>query len=183
MRKFSFLVGVLLLQLGMSSCSQRLIDFTIISSRNVPIGKHTVPLHKADKRVKGVSRGAILFAIPVKRPNIKDAVDRAIDKYPGSVGLVDGVIRSRRWSALLFGQNSYVVVGTPLYEADPKDTNISTSDNPAKETTFFYHEVKEGESISDIATSYDVKVLDIIKWNKLNSADLPKGTKLKILVD
>lgn len=56
--------------------------------------------------------------IPLGFPNMKEAIDKAIEKYPGAIGLVDGVVKSKGWTAILYGQNSYVVEGTPLYEAD-----------------------------------------------------------------
>ena len=46
----------------------------------------------------------------------------------------------------------------------------------------FYHEVKAGETLINIAKQYNVSVADIIKWNKLSSNEIVKGEKLKILI-
>lgn len=182
MKKILFSVGAFLLLVGMSSCSHRLTDFTVISTRNVPLGNEAASLQKANQRVKGVDRAHTILFLPIGTPNMKEAIDKAIDKYPGAIGLVDGVVKSKGWSVLLYGQSSFVVEGTPLYEADAKERNISTGNNQSGETMVFFHEVKEGETLSGIAASYNVKVADIIKWNKLSSADVVKGTKLKLLV-
>lgn len=182
MKSVSFFVGVFLLLVGMSSCSHRLTDFTVISTRNVPLGNQVASLQKADQRVKGVDRSHVILFLPIGTPNMKEAIDRAIDKYPGAIGLVDGVVKSKGWSILLYGQNSFVVEGTPLYEADVKKQDVPVNNGQSEETMLFFHEVKEGETLSAIATSYNVTIADIIKWNKLSSADVVKGTKLKILV-
>lgn len=47
-----------------------------------------------------------------------------------------------------------------------------------------YHKVKRGETVSEIAADYDVRVKDIVRWNKLESKRLiRRGQKLKIKVD
>lgn len=92
----------------LASCSQRLVDFTVISSKNIPITELGVEFKKAEKRVKGVdSKWSILFISGI--PNMKEAIDRAIEKYPGAVALADGVIYSKIWNCILLGQNQYVV--------------------------------------------------------------------------
>ncbi len=113
MKKNVFLAGALFLLMGMSSCSHRITDFTIISTRNVPLGNQAASLQKADQRVKGIDKAHSVLFIPLGTPNMKEAIDKAIDKYPGAVGLVDGVLKSKGWSILLYGQNSFVVEGTP----------------------------------------------------------------------
>ena len=106
-----WLLAVVLL---MSSCTQRLIDFTIISSKNVPITDKGTEFQKATSRVKGVdSKWSVLFVPGV--PNMKEAIDRAIEQYPGAVALTDGVVYQKSWTCFLVGQNKYIVEGTPLY--------------------------------------------------------------------
>lgn len=181
MKKNVFLAGALFLLMGMSSCSHRITDFTIISTRNVPLGNQAASLQKADQRVKGIDKAHSVLFIPLGTPNMKEAIDKAIDKYPGAVGLVDGVLKSKGWSILLYGQNSFVVEGTPLYEADMKNMNLPMDDYQSGETTLFFHKVKDGETLSTIAAAYNITVADIIKWNKLSSTNIAPGTKLRIL--
>ena len=68
-----------------TSCSQRLIDFTVISSKNI-----SFPIDKSQgKRVEGSSM--MVFGIGV---NIKDAMDKALQSAVNEYYmLVDGVVR------------------------------------------------------------------------------------------
>jgi len=183
MKKILLVMCSLALLLGTSSCSHRLTDFTVISTKNVPLGLKAASLQKANQRVKGVDKVHQVLFIPLGMPNMKEAIDKAIEKHPGAVGLVDGVIKTKYWTALLYGQNSYIVEGTPIYEADAEKMGISTSTNTQSgETMLFFHEVKEGETLPMIAASYNVSVGDIIRWNQLSSNTVTKGTKLKILM-
>ena len=50
---------------------------------------------------------------------MKEAIDRAIESVPGAVALVDGVVTySYFYIPYIYGQETYVVEGTPLI--DPK---------------------------------------------------------------
>lgn len=75
----------LALSLFMSSCSIRLVDFTIISSKN-----HSIDFDKSQGvRVEGSSNG--LFGMGA---SIKDAMDKALESAgPQYDILVDGVVR------------------------------------------------------------------------------------------
>lgn len=181
MKKISFFAVTILLLMGVSSCSHRLTDFTVISTRNVPLGQQAASLQKANNRVKGVDKSHVVLCIPFGTPNMKEAIDKAIDKYPGAIGLVDGVVKSNFWTCLVYGQSAFVVEGTPLYEADVAKMGVPAN-NQGGETMLFFHEVKQGETLSSIANSYGATVAEIIKWNQLSSADVEKGTKLRILV-
>jgi hypothetical protein len=64
-----------------TACTQRLVDFTVISSKNCDVKG------KKMQRVKG-SDGTCSMAIP----NMKEALDRAIESQPGADALIDGVI-------------------------------------------------------------------------------------------
>lgn len=88
MKKIS--LGVLLLlfvALTNTSCKVRLIDFTIISSKN-----HSLNLEDAmGERVTGKSMGFMGI-----NTHVKDAVDDAIKKGgKGSDALIDGVVRAK----------------------------------------------------------------------------------------
>lgn len=182
MKRNLFITCALLIVLGLSSCTHRLTDFTVISTKNVPLGKNAATMQKANQRVKGVDKSHMVLFIPFGSPNMKEAIDKAIEKYPGAVGLADGVIKSKSMWFLLYGQNSYIVEGTPIYETTPEAKEVATDNAQNGETMVFFHEVKNGETIADIAKTYNVSVADIIKWNKLSSADAIVGEKLKILV-
>lgn len=188
MKKLLFIAFAALICL--SSCTDRLTDFTVISTKNFPIGTgKPTNIVKADKRVVGKDTKHIVLCIPFGTPNLKQAIDKAIEAYPGAIGLADGVVKHNYFSVFFYGKNSFVVEGTPIYEADVNKTadgnssygnlqNQSSSDSGL----LFFHEVKSGESLTDIAKSYGVSVADIIRWNGLSSSSVPQGTKLKIHV-
>lgn len=197
---FAVAVSALLL---LGSCTHRLTDFTVISTKNVPIGASHSEFKKGTTRVKGQHVAHTVLIIPLGTPNMKEAIDRAIEQTPGAIGLVDGVVKSSGWSCLFYGQNKYIVEGTPLFavEEDERDNDedvrpivkssskhkshvevIEEQKEEPKETLVFYHEVKVGESLDDIAKAYNVALFDIIKWNKLNGNNIKKGDRLKILI-
>ncbi|HPF07214.1 MAG TPA: hypothetical protein P5120_12030 [Spirochaetota bacterium] len=64
-----------------TACTHRLVDFTVISSKNCDVRG------KKMQRVKG-SDGSCSM-IPV---NLKEALDRAIEQQPGADALIDGVV-------------------------------------------------------------------------------------------
>lgn len=70
---------------SLSSCSQRLVDFTVISSKN-----HSIPIDKSQGiRVKGKSMGFLGLGA-----SIKDAMDKALQSAgPDYDLLIDGVVR------------------------------------------------------------------------------------------
>lgn len=118
-----FFAACLLISTG--SCTHRLTDFTVISTKNVPIGDGIESTFvKGNSRVKGKHTAHTVLVIPMGYPNMKEAIDRAIESAPGSIGLADGVVKSSGWSCLVYGQNSFVVEGTPIYPG-----NVATSDN------------------------------------------------------
>lgn len=184
------------------SCTHRLTDFTVISTKNVPIGEgvHT-DFQKGSKRVKGKDTAHQILIIPLGYPNMKEAIDRAIEQIPGAVGLVDGVVKSSMWTCFLYGQSSYIVEGTPLFPSEYNYEEASygrpggvqkqgqNTVSPASlpnhsegETMMFFHTVKDGETLVTVAQMYGVKVGDIIKWNKLSENSINKGDKLTIRI-
>lgn len=197
--------------LCLSNCTHRMTDFTVISTKNVPIGGgHPVEFKKGTTRVVGKDTKHMVLFIPLGSPNLKDAIDRAIQSTPGCIGLVDGVVKSNFWWAILYGQNKYIVEGTPLfddsneYQKPMNSTSVGyqqiqnnyqpntmpvrndyqqSIDNNASNTNglVFTHTVKDGEALIDIAKAYGVKVADLIKWNNLSSSNLYKGQTLRII--
>lgn len=201
-----------------ASCSHRLVDFTVISSKNIPITDEGGQFHKATNRVVGKdSKWSVLFVPGM--PDMKEAIDRAIEQYPGAVALTDGVIYSKGWSCGLFGQNEYIVEGTPLYSSKYSNENYNQQGNyqygvqnlptqrqyhnganqtqqlinqanhttqqvsqPQSPMVRLIHIVDKNEKLMTIAEAYKVSVIDIMKWNKLESNEVYTGMKLTIYV-
>ncbi len=163
------------------SCSHRLVDFTLISTKNVPL-ERTEDLAKADKRVKGQDSKGIILSIPLGLPNMKEAIDRAIESYPGAVALSDGVVYSKGWTCFFYGKNKYVVEGTPVYlnngaaGVQPAARPGATAAAPA--AVQLVHEVQPGETLASIAGAYKVSVRDLLTWNRLASNVVEPGSRL-----
>lgn len=102
--------------LVLSSCSTRLIDFTIISSKNLGL---RVKESAKGPRVTGEDFAWVILIIPTGTPNMKEAVDRAIEKAgPGFDALVDGVVYSKFSWYLLATKSGYLVEGTPIKSSE-----------------------------------------------------------------
>jgi len=131
----SGLVGALLL----TGCTNRVTDFTIISTKNVDLSAMS-EYQKGDDRVRGEDSLFFLLMLPLgNRIDLKEAIDNGIENVPGAVALVDGVVYVRSWHIGLFGETAYVVEGTPLI--NPKYASIEGL--PSKYIIAQWDDVKE----------------------------------------
>ena len=102
--------------LAVTGCSTRLIDFTVISTKNVDLSRGA-SFERAKARVEGIDKVHIIVFIPTGTPNIKEAIDRAIESVPGAVALLDGVVTQKAWwIPYIYGQSMFLVEGTPLVD-------------------------------------------------------------------
>jgi hypothetical protein len=107
----SSLIVAVIFVFGLGACSQRVLDFTIISSKNTSL---KIAESAKGSRVSGEDMAAY-FIFPLGNPQVKEAVDRAIEKAgPGYDALLDGVIYSHFKVILLFGTFGYSIEGTPI---------------------------------------------------------------------
>lgn len=113
------------LLLSLMGCTMRLVDFTIISTKNLDLSR-AASFERAKSRVEGEDSAMIIIFIPTGMPSIKEAVDRAIEGVPGAIALVDGVV-TQKYFWFIFGQTSYVVEGTPLI-----DSSLASVELPSK---------------------------------------------------
>jgi hypothetical protein len=113
--KLNFLVLSILVTM-LSSCSHRVLDFTLISSKNVDLSKGATFV-RGKNRVEGKDMVHWIIIIPTGTVNIKEALDRAIESTPGCVALLDGVIYTKFWwIPYIYGQQSATIEGTPLID-------------------------------------------------------------------
>lgn len=117
MNRKTGIIFILLCVVALSGCVTRLVDFTIISTKNIDLSRGA-DFKRGASRVEGEDSAAIIIFIPTGVPNIKTAIDKAIESVPGAVALLDGVLSEKSFYFLLFGQYGYIVEGTPLI--DPK---------------------------------------------------------------
>lgn len=99
-----------------SSCTQRILDFTLISSKNVDMTR-SADFIRGKSRVLGRDMVHIVIFIPSGTVSIKEALDKAIESIPGCVALLDGVIYSKFWwIPYLYGESAVIVKGLPLID-------------------------------------------------------------------
>ena len=92
----------------LSGCSVRIVDFTAISTKNTGI-----KAVETGQRVTGEDCAPV-FLFPLGVPNMKTAIDRAIESAgPGYDALIDGVVYHKNQSFII-GQICYTIEGTPI---------------------------------------------------------------------
>ncbi|MFH1673322.1 MAG: hypothetical protein ABIF87_07855 [Pseudomonadota bacterium] len=168
MNSRTIVVGVLCLSLVFVSlgCTQRLTDFTVISSKNVDLSR-AAEFKRGSARVEGRDTTYIIIFFPTGIPNLKEAIDRAIEDVPGAVALVDGVVTFEHWYIpLIFGQQSYVVEGLPLIDRSllsgqelPSNYIVSYYDESNNEQKVIYLTETEFSDVKTAIKNKDTKAL------------------------
>lgn len=111
---FSLALASLLL---LPSCSVRLMDMTVVTTKNIDLNNLQGYITATNGRVNGKTTRHVVCLIPLGGLNYKDAVDDAIQKNGSScVGLSNAVLKAVGWNVLLYGQESIVVEGDPIYK-------------------------------------------------------------------
>lgn len=114
MRKY--LLCICAMVLFAAGCTTRITDFTMISTKNVELAR-AATFKRATSRTRGKDTAYIIVSVPTGLPNMKEAIDRAIESVPGTIALVDGVVFHFAWQIpLIYGEDSYIVEGTPLID-------------------------------------------------------------------
>lgn len=104
------------LTLVMASCTNRVLDFTMVSSKNIDLSRGA-SFVRGKSRVTGEDMAHWIIIVPTSTVNIKEALDRAIESTPGCVALLDGVIYTKFWwIPYIYGQQVAIVEGTPLID-------------------------------------------------------------------
>ena len=108
----------LIITLILTGCVNRIGDFTVASTKNMDIKKS---LHRVDESVRLTDRDTkhIILFIPTGQPNMKEAMDKAIEQKPGAVGLSNVTVKNGIWwIPYIYGQSWFEVEGNPVYEVD-----------------------------------------------------------------
>ena len=102
------LLATVLLTTGCST-KVRQTDFTVISTKNIELGKMG-DYKRSLKRTSGEQRLSIFIGIPFgDSPTIKGAIDATLEKVPGAVALVDGVVYSEHFNAFIYHEVAFTV--------------------------------------------------------------------------
>ncbi len=99
------------------ACTQRIGDFTLISTKNVDIGGK---YKKLDDRFTGEDMKPMILTIPIGVPDLKQAVDNCIESGKGEL-LSNAVVESSFWTVIIYGQMKYVVRGDVWVKASLSD--------------------------------------------------------------
>jgi hypothetical protein len=104
-----------------SGCATRITDFTLISSKNFSLDE-IQNYERTSERVTGVHAEHVIVVIPTGRPDMKEALDRAIESDPAGVALTDGVVTFKSfYIPYIYGRSWYEVEGSLLI--DPRLKN------------------------------------------------------------
>lgn len=138
------LASVLLIAgLCVGGCTQRFVDYTLLSTKNVDLSKAGT-FKRGANRVMGDDKQLWIIFIPTaSTPHLKEAVDRAIESVPGAVSLVDGVVSVRGWWFIV-GENAIMVEGTPLI--DPSAPGAAASLESPHMVSFYNSELAKQEN-------------------------------------
>lgn len=99
-----------------AGCTTRFVDFTLISTKNVDLSK-AATFRRGTSRTEADDKSYIIIFIPTGTPNLKEAIDRAIEKVPGAVALLDGVVsQGGFYIPYIYGEAWFTVEGTPLVD-------------------------------------------------------------------
>lgn len=99
------------LALTVSACTERVGDFTLISTKNVDFSKPASEAAGA-KRVTESDCAPTVLIFPIGRPDLKEAVDRALEAGRGNL-MIDQVTYYRYWYIPpIYGERCIVAEGT-----------------------------------------------------------------------
>ena len=143
------LIGAMVL-LFSSACTTRLGEYTIISTKNVDTSAMS-RYERGHNRIRGEDKSSIIFFVQMGQPNMKEAIDNAIEGTPGAVALLDPVLYHEYWwIPFIYGESKFVVEGNPLLKPSmvgrrlndpngsvrPPGSKTNWSDSMMKESLF-----------------------------------------------
>lgn len=131
MKKIVQSIAVAALTLAMTACSTRVADLTVASTKNLNFQSDALVL---GNRVQGSDGAHLILFIPTGQPQVKEAVDNAIEQDRCVVGLADAVMNYDFFLIpILGGSFAYTVEGTQII-----DKNIRGCENwsPSAQRSF-----------------------------------------------
>lgn len=153
MKKLSIVIFTTII---LTSCSQNLFNFTLVSTKNIELEKLS-SLEKSSERITGEDKTSIIIFIPTRKIKIDQAISNTIDGIPGCVALLDGVVYSKFWwIPYIYGEQKFVIEATPLI-----DPSIAKSSKilPKYGKIFLDKKgkIKSIESISEVEFAFEKK--------------------------
>jgi len=98
----------------MTGCTHNIGDFTVISTKNVDFS--VIAGSRRGAQVEGDDIMHVIIFFPTSgAPNLKTAIDRAIESVPGAIALVDARLRFRSfYIPYIYGQDAFLAEGRAL---------------------------------------------------------------------
>lgn len=112
----------------MAGCSQRVADLTVVSTKNFNMNSGNLTV---GARVEGQDNVPV-FIFPLGTVNLKEAVDRAIEKDPCAVGLSNAVIYQYVYS-FFFGYMGISVKGNLILDNNQPGCGAYTINTPVNQ--------------------------------------------------
>lgn len=114
-KKFLILITFIIILFALG-CTHRIGDFTIISTKNVNM--NAPHYFYNNKQVTGEDKKLLILGASVGTPDLKEAIDNALEQTNGAVALTNVKLRYKYWHLILFGFHGYEAVGNPVFEGD-----------------------------------------------------------------
>jgi hypothetical protein len=99
--------------LMLSSCSVRVADLTMVSTKNIDLSDTQLDARKGQRQTGKDCRFNLLGLIPFGLPNMEEAVDKALEKGKGNV-MVDEVTEYENYWVVLGFVSCINIEGTVL---------------------------------------------------------------------
>lgn len=131
---------------AMAGCTHRIGDFTMVTTKNY----ERQTQYKMVGRMEGKSVKMMILFIPTGQPDLKDAVDAAIEAGSG-VYLANAVVEYTNWYALLFGMFGYTVTGdvyAPVDRGDLLDPSVEKFELLGEGPTLQMKSLSSGKSVA-----------------------------------
>lgn len=104
--------------LGTVSCSTRLADLTIASTKNMDLNAPRGYQTATNKRVQGVDKVHVILFFPMGNSDVKEAIDKAIEHGGNNCVALSNATLTQKWwyIPLIYGQFSLVAEGDPIFK-------------------------------------------------------------------
>jgi len=112
-KRLTYLLIAVLALLMLSSCSIRVADLTMVSTKNIDLSNTQLDARKGQRQTGEDCRFNLLGLIPFGLPNMEEAVDKALEKGKGNV-MVDEVTEYKNIWVVLGVISCINVEGTVL---------------------------------------------------------------------
>ena len=113
-RKLFVAVALISLVFLFGGCRSRMGDYTVLTTKNIDLTSFSSHSDSTGTPVEGVDEKHIIFVFPTGIPNIKEAVDDALEKGNAYM-LTDAVLYYEYfYIPYIYGNSKYVVKGIPI---------------------------------------------------------------------